>query len=205
MMPIRHWFDFLFPPRADEIVLRDISIDMFLTRVVPRLVRDTRPETIALLPFSDGVIRSAIHEAKYHGSGRAFEFLAAALVEYLHDNDETFRNPIIVPIPLGKGRRKRRGFNQIEEIIKRATEGLSIEVDTTLLERIRETASQVSLPRHTREENMRNAFRAARQSDPARTYIVMDDVITTGATLQAAIDALKKSGAVHVILLALAH
>ena len=78
-------------------------------------------------------------------------------------------------------------------------------IDATSLVRTRETISQVSLAREKREENMRGAFRAAHSIDPSHTYIVIDDVITTGATLQAAVDALKEAGAVHIIPLALAH
>jgi len=52
---------------------------------------------------------------------------------------------------------------------------------------------------------MRGAFRATRHASPTSTYILVDDVLTTGATLQAAIDALKESGAENIIPLALAH
>ncbi len=199
-----HFFDFLFPPRVDEITLRDISLDEFLILMVPRVVSVTRPETVILLPFNKGPVRAAIHEAKYHGSEQAFIFLGAALTEYLRDADD-IRKPLIVPVPLGKERQKERGFNQVEEIVKCAAEELNVTVDTALLERTRETASQVSLPRGAREENMRGAFRATRSADPAYTYIVIDDVLTTGATLQAAVDALKDAGAEHIIPLALAH
>lgn len=202
------WFDFLFPPRVDEIALRDVSLDDFLTLIEPRLVPHTRPDTLALLPFNDARVRAAIHEAKYRGNATAFELLAATLVEYLRDADDVGRRTshiFLVPIPLGKERRKERGFNQIEEIANRAATQLGGAVDATLLERARETASQVSLPRHAREENMRGAFKATRHIDPACTYIVIDDVITTGATLQAAIDALATAGAEHIIPLALAH
>ena len=82
------WLDFIFPPRADEIVLRNISDDDFLTLVAPRLVPETRPGTVALLPFHDPRVRAAIHEAKYHGSERAFGLLALALAEYLRDADD---------------------------------------------------------------------------------------------------------------------
>ena len=203
------WLDFLFPPRTDEAVLRDISIDDFLALMVPRLVPETRPGTVALLPFNNPLVRSAIHEAKYHGSERAFSFLATALSEYLCDADDvhTTRSNLVVlvPVPLGKERRKERGFNQVEEITNRAAHELDIAVNATLLERTRETISQVSLPRQKREENMRGAFGAARRADSAYTYIIIDDVLTTGAALQAAIDALKGAGAEHIIPLALAH
>lgn len=203
--------DFLFPPRADELALRGVSDDAFLSLLAPRLVPETRPSTVALLSFGDATIRATIHEAKYHGNKRALTLLALALAEYLRDADEGFRKPIIVPIPLGSKRRKERGFNQTEEIASCALRSLGEEgahgfiLEPTLLTRTRETASQVSLPRREREENMRGAFRAAHPADPTYTYIVLDDVITTGATLQAAIDALKDAGAVNIVPLALAH
>jgi len=199
------WLDFLFPPRSAEEVLRSVSDDAFLALIAPRLVTETRPETVGLLSFGAPAVRAAIHEAKYHGDTRALRLLATALVTYLRDADEDSRTPVIVPIPLGKTRRRERGFNQMEEVTKQAAQELAIVIDAQLLVRTRETASQVSLPRAARLQNMRGAFSAAHPADPARTYIVVDDVITTGATLQAAIDALRNAGAEHIVPLALAH
>ena len=202
------FLDFLFPPRADEIIIRTISVDDFLALVAPRLVPATRLGTVVLLPFHNECVRAAIHEAKYHNSACAHEFLGSALVEYLRDADDMGHRKshiYLVPIPLGEKRRKERGYNQVEEIARRAARELGMKIETDLLIRTRETISQVSLPRHTREENMRGAFRATRRADSSHTYIVIDDVITTGATLQAAIDALKEAGAEHIIPLALAH
>lgn len=212
------WLDFLFPPRVDESVIRDTSIDDFLALVAPELVPETRPATVALLPFSDSRVRAAIHEAKYRGNEYAFELLAASLAEYLRDTDdirttrfnltsESSRSNLVVlvPVPLGRARRKERGFNQVEEIAARAACELGSMVDTTLLVRTRETASQAFLSGDARRKNMRGAFRATRCADPSHSYILIDDVITTGATLQAAVDALKKAGALHIIPLALTH
>jgi ComF family protein len=211
-----HWLDFLFPPRVDEKALRSVSDNDFLALVAPQLVPETRPNTVTLLPFNDMHVRTTIHEAKYQGNRRAFELLALALAEYLRDADDYnygFTKPmqsIIVPVPLGAARRKERGYNQIEEIVRYALRNFSEEecpfiLEPNLLVRTRETTSQVSLPRHKREENMRGAFGAAHSANPAHTYIVIDDVVTTGATLQATIDALKEAGATHIIPLALAH
>lgn len=199
------FFDFLFPPREDELVLRDVSEDAFLPQLTPRFIPETRPGTTALLPLNSMLVRAAIHEAKYHGSAHAFNLLALSLAEYLREADENIRKPVIVPVPLGKVRHKERGFNQVEEVVWRAAKELGITVDTTLVERTRETASQVSLARTAREENMRDAFRATHAADSARTYIVVDDVLTTGATLQAVIVALQKAGAAHLVPIALAH
>ena len=199
------WLDFLFPPRSDEEILRSVSSDAFLEKVAPRRIMETRPETVALLPFSAASVRAAVHEAKYHGSAYARGLLSAALMEYLQDADDGFRRPVIVPVPLGKARRKERGFNQVEEIVRAAAQKLGVPIDAELLARTRETASQVSLPRAARLENMRGAFSALRPCDSSRTYILVDDVVTTGATLQAAIDALRDAGAEHIVPLALAH
>ena len=205
------FLDTLFPPRVDEAMLRKISSDGFLALVSPRLVGITRPGTVMLLPFSDPFVRSAIHEAKYHGSQRAFEFLALSLSEYLRDTDDLTGTTVIVPVPLGEARRKERGLNQAEEIARRALRLLGKEgphvftLEPGFLKRTRETASQVSLPRSAREENMRDAFLATHPADPTHTYMIIDDVLTTGATLQAAIDALKEAGARRIIPLALAH
>lgn len=212
------FFDFLFPPRADELVLRGVSDDDFLAKTDPRLVPATRPGTVALLPFNDSSVRSAIHEAKYRGSERALRLLGSVLADYLRDADDvgaTRSNLVaLVPVPLGKERQKERGFNQVEEIARgalRILDGRFI-LNVNLLERVKETQTQVSLERRMREENMRGAFSATprlRRTSKAEiskyTYIVVDDVLTTGATLQAAIDALTDAGAEHIIPLALAH
>ena len=211
---MRRFFDFLFPPRVDEAVLRGVSDDTFLASLAPRLVPETRPATVALFSFGNPVVRAAIHEAKYHGSTRAFTLLALALTDYLRDCDDVGRRTsyiCIVPVPLSRERQKERGFNQVEEVARRAARELDIAVHATLLERTRDTVSQVSLPRGQREENMRGAFIVSPKLDkqgrinPSHTYILIDDVITTGATLQAALDALRDEGALHIIPLALAH
>lgn len=200
------FLDFLFPPRDDELALRSVTPDEFLRRMNPMLVPVTSPAAIVLLSYADPVVRSAIHEAKYHGSEQALALLASALGEYLREGEDAKLGKVrIVPIPLSRARERERRFNQAHEIAARAANGLGMDVEADLLLRVRDTASQVSLPREMREENMRGAFAAARSADPSCSYILVDDVVTTGATLQAAIDALTQAGAKHIIPLALTH
>lgn len=201
--------DLLFPPRVDERLLRETPLDAFLSRMQPSAITTTRPATAALFAFSDPVVRSALHEAKYHGNRRAFGYLGAALADFLTDRDEgRCTSSIMIPIPLGKKRARERGFNQVEETIRAALPHLptdtTLTLETTLLVRTRETVSQVSLERERREANVRNAF-LARALRPDATYLLIDDVLTTGATLQAAIDALTAAGARTILPLALAH
>jgi predicted amidophosphoribosyltransferase len=195
--------DFLFPPRGDELRTRDISPEMLLALLALRTIPKTDPAAVALLPFAETRVRSVLHEAKYHGNEKSFVLLATALTEYLHD--KKLENPVFVPIPLGAKRRRARGFNQVEEVLKHTKNTLRIPIETNLLARNRETVSQISLPRFARSRNMVGAFDVLMPPRPDATYIVVDDVTTTGATLGAALVALKAAGARKILPIALAH
>lgn len=199
--------DVLFPPRSDEAVVRTLTTNAVLALLAPTLLQDTKPATIGLLPFSDTRVRALIHEAKYHGSERALTLLGCVLDEYLRDADERRAETILVPIPLGSARRRERGHNQAESLCALAAKQQSISLVPALLRRTRETVSQTSLPRAERLANMHGAFEVSvdQAVSPTVLYILIDDVVTTGATLQAAIDALTAGGARHIIPIACAH
>ncbi len=189
-----------------------MTANEFLTLLEPHSVPITRPETIVLLPLHDARVRAVIHEAKYHGNQKAFNFLAMALNKYIQNSDFDFTSVRLVPIPLSKTRRKERGFNQVEEVVRCTASEIGISLYTKLLVRTRDTKSQVTLPRREREENMHGAFtclpineNTAPNPDSSFLYIVLDDVATTGATLQAAIDGLRAGGVTQVLPLALTH
>jgi len=194
--------DLLFPPREDERIVRELTPETLAELVEPKLVG----EVTVLLPFHDIQVRALVHEAKYHGSTRAFELLGGVLGEYLIglSDEESFARAVSVPVPLSAARRQARGFNQVEEVLKRAAPAARLVIDTSILTRTRDTASQTSLARWQRLENMRGAFSAA-SVDPSYTYIVIDDVTTTGATLAEAAQALRAAGAARILSVALAH
>ena len=180
-------------------MLRETDADTFLALLMSREIAATNPPTLALFSYGEPLVRAAIHEAKYHGSTRAFELLATVLADtlpqYLADHSVGAARATVVPIPLGRKRRRERGYNQVEEVGKRAVALMhdpSFELKT-LLARARETPTQVSLSREARRANMQGAF--AFPHPPARErYVILDDVLTTGATMHAAIEALRIAG-----------
>ncbi len=104
---------------------------------------------------------------------------------------------LIIPLPLASRRLRERGFNQSQEIARRLGARKGIAVDPSAAMRIRETAAQAELPIGERIRNVRNAFRAT-SNVMGRRIAVVDDVMTTGATLDEFARTLKSHGALHV-------
>jgi len=112
----------------------------------------------------------------------------------------------IVPVPLGKARLAERGFCQSYQIARHLSRQLHTPVIDDLLVRSRETAPQSLLPRKERIRNVRGAFRLNSRYEkmPPGTVLLVDDVMTTGATIYESARTLKKAGVrtVHAIVLA---
>ncbi|HQU07693.1 MAG: hypothetical protein B7X04_01785 [Parcubacteria group bacterium 21-54-25] len=207
-MRIAEWLvDLLFPPRASEQRMRRGDTNAVLALLSPTVIDTCTPPAIGLLPFRDPLVRALIHEAKYHEHERAFALLGGALHEYLAEwtADVGFGDVCVVPVPLSAARQKTRGYNQVERVLAYAMRGVSITVHSDLLVRLRDTPSQTTLSGSARQENVHGAFGAVHPLSPESTYILLDDVLTTGATMQAAIDALTQAGAARIIPIALAH
>jgi ComF family protein len=107
------------------------------------------------------------------------------------------REPVdaIIPVPLSPARLCQRGYNQAAEIARRLERG---RVELELCERTRDGPPQVELPFAERQRNVRGAFRVSRKLDGA-SIAVVDDVMTTGATLDEIARALKGAGAARVV------
>ena len=193
--------DALFPPRETELLVRHADSEILLARMEIRTVF----EIVTLLPYQDPLVRACIVESKFHANKKAQGMLAQVLEEYLlvfESEENALGTATLIPIPLAPKRLQERGYNQVEEIL-RLTQ-TEIRVAPHLLSRIRDTTPQTKLGGVARHENMAGAFTAL-HVDTDDTYIVVDDVTTTGATLTDAKRALQESGVQSVVLLALAH
>lgn len=111
---------------------------------------------------------------------------------------------LVLPLPLSRERLRQRGFNQALELARHLA---PLKIDTRLLVRVRDTPAQSALPRAARLRNVRKAFGVApgreRQIE-GRRVVLVDDVMTSGATLFAAAQALREAGAAHITGLVLA-
>lgn len=148
-----------------------------------------------------GPLREGIHRLKYnHGTALA-PVLAGFMEEFLRD----FPIPadVIIPVPLHPARERLRGYNQSALLAEQLAVSQKLPMWYNVVERVRATTPQVKLNAAARRENMRDAFTATTQVAGARVLLI-DDVCTTGATLEACSIALKRRGAKSVWGLALA-
>lgn len=117
------------------------------------------------------------------------------------------QSDMIVPVPLHSRRRRKRGFNQAALLAEKLSERAELAMDATTLVRHRATASQVGLDVKQRKSNVRDAFRCTTDRLTHRRVLLIDDVCTTGSTLEACALALRKGGvdSVEALTLARAH
>jgi ComF family protein len=175
-----------------------------LGRLCARCVRAPSPldELRAACTF-DGLLRRAIHDLKYRHGRMLAPFAAELLARSLARRP--LQVDLLVPVPLAPGRRRERGYNQSELIAEELSKLIEVPCAPAILERTRETPQQVGLPASERRENVLGAFSCPRPDDVVDQRIaVIDDVATTGATLQACAHALDEAGAAWVVGLVVA-
>jgi ComF family protein len=123
--------------------------------------------------------------------------LAEAFGAALAERAAGRRVDALVPMPLGRARLAERGFNQALEIARHLARLTGIALAPAIAQRVRDTTPQTALPHDERAANVRGAF--ACDADAAgRTFAVIDDVMTTGASLEELARTLKRAGAAHV-------
>jgi ComF family protein len=108
------------------------------------------------------------------------------------------RRPVLVPVPLHAAKRRERGYNQSELVAREAGRLTGIPVGTRMLTRVRNTSPQAGLDAGRKHANVRHAFKAAAGSLAGRHVVLIDDVVTTGATLGECARALRDSGVEEV-------
>lgn len=149
----------------------------------------------------EGPLHSLIHQLKYNGMtslGVALgEHLAGVLVPEIYGHSYT-----LLPVPLHRSKTRERGYNQSEHICKGISNRTGLTVASSLLRRTRYTQSQTALDIEERRRNVAGAFSLhprCRSAVAGQSFIVVDDVITTGATIDACARLLVQHGARRVL------
>jgi ComF family protein len=135
--------------------------------------------------------------------------LAAVLIEHLvitkNNSENIWQNSALVPVPLEKRKLKNRGYNQAEELAKELSKILKVPIVSNNLVKIRKTLPQIKLSAKEREENLKNAFSIKNAPEvKGKKIFLVDDVYTTGATMEECTTQLLMSGAKSVWGIAIA-
>lgn len=150
-------------------------------------------QCIAALPY-EGEIKQSIYRFKYGGC-REYAWWYANIIEKHCGRQIQIWNPdVIVPVPMYRAKVKVRGFNQAELVAQNLSKLLNIDINSQLLFRIRKTAPMKKLHAIERTKNLENAFLARQKMIKYNKILLLDDIYTTGATLDACASALKRQG-----------
>ena len=188
------------PPRRCPVCALPTLKDEHCGRCLAR--RPHYDRTLAVFQYEFPVDK-LIHSFKYghrlslsaYFGGELLDAARRAVVAHTFD--------MIVPLPLHRSRLRERGFNQALELARPVAAGLNLPLDADSCTRIRATTAQAALPWKERERNIRGAF-ACRRDLTGRHVLLVDDVMTTGASLDECARTLKLHGAADVTLLVIA-
>jgi ComF family protein len=154
--------------------------------------------------YEEGALKEAICAYKY----KSIRALAEPLSDLLIDHLQKFplsSNPVLMPVPLHKSRLRQRGFNQAGLLAEKVAKVFDFDYEENVLFRNRKTKPQVELSGRARHENIKDAFRCKNvEKIERRDILLVDDVCTTGSTLEECAKELKNSGAKRVWGLVLA-
>lgn len=159
-------------------------------------------DSIRSVALFQGPLREGIHRYKYQRLASLADPFGDMLIEYWCTHQLTA--DWLVPVPLHPSRERDRGYNQSNLLARRLAAGVGVPISAAGLRRTRATAVQMELNAAQRKENVAGAFACDEARVRGKRVIVVDDVCTTGATLEACAAALLKAGAVSVMGLTLA-
>lgn len=150
----------------------------------------------------DSPVQNALHTLKYRrnmGIGDALARQMTGFIQSLNLNVD-----MLIPVPLGKKRLRERGYNQVALVARPLAYGLGLQYAPQGLWKSRETRSQVGLNVSQRRENVSQAYQAEGKVVKRRSILLMDDVATTGSTIQSSAEALLSAGAREVYAITIA-
>lgn len=155
--------------------------------------------------YYDGILLKSIQYFKYYDRLTFGRPLGKLLGDYLMTSEDRYSYELIIPVPLHKKRLKERGFNQSSLLAKVVAKRNSVPLDVATLKRVRWTEPQTNLSGKERETNVKGAFRVVKRDRvEGKKILLIDDVFTTGSTVNECAKALLRAEAKGVDVLTLA-
>lgn len=146
----------------------------------------------ALLHFSKkGIVQELLHNLKYRGHESIGLFLGKWLGAELSEIENYSNIDVVVPVPLHKSKLRKRGYNQVTKFGEEIAKALNVEYNATVLQKIKATKTQVFKDRMKRWVDNKTVFTITEnQSLQGKHILLVDDIITTGATMETCANAL---------------
>lgn len=157
----------------------------------------------ALYVYND-MVRASITRFKYHGRREYAVFYGCDIAAGLKGFVERSGAECLIPVPVSEEKLKKRGYNQAELIAESISMHTGIPVEKRLVIRCKDTPPMKELTRSRRMENLKGAFKIGVHDVKYRDVMIIDDIYTTGSTIDAMAAALKGSGVGNVYFLTLA-
>ncbi|MBS6194686.1 MAG: ComF family protein [Clostridiales bacterium] len=148
-------------------------------------------------------LKQSLMRFKFHGRKEYGEFLGKLMCTYSTEFISRIRPEVILPVPLHKKKQNARGYNQAQILAEEVSRGFSIPIRTDLVLRKKFTKAQKELNRKERKKNLEQAFTVEGQAGQYQRVLVVDDIYTTGSTVNAIAGKLKKQGVKEVWFLTL--
>lgn len=156
----------------------------------------------ALFSYRD--VSASLARFKYHDRQEYAAFYAACAVKYLGDFIADCRADALVPVPLHKSKFRKRGYNQAEVLAKEISALTGIPVCADWIGRVEKTVPMKDLPASERQNNLKRAFKILHNDVKLKTLIIVDDIYTTGSTIDAVSRELRNAGAERIYFITLA-
>ena len=205
----------LILPKDSEVAEIENMSEADIANSVPEANEIKNNRYRALFQYKNKISKKAIWAIKYSKNQKILNKFSSLLYEFILENvtDEiafsNFNNPLLLPIPMHKNNLRERGYNQSELIAKeiyKIDEGKNFNIELVALIKIKETPHQSTLKNKSeRLKNLKGCFSANIDLVKNRNIILIDDVITTGTTMNEATKTLREAGAKKVIGFSLAH
>ncbi len=201
--------DLLYPQfcfncqREGSYLCEDCQSTLRISNIHQKYQSQNLKDLYFALPYQETLIKNLIQKFKYRPLVKELANPLTSLIIthfQLLDNKPNFSGFTLIPVPLEKSKLKWRGFNQAEEIGKELAKFLKIPLILDCLVKIRETLPQVELSDQERKENVKDAFSIKNGSQIlGKKILLVDDIYTTGSTLEECAKVLKKAGAKEII------